>query len=82
MRIKQEGKIPKWELDVKCEFCNTIITLEGPEDMYAREHGYNDSRNMDCHYTYHCKCPICGKEIKVPSHKIRHDIKERIGEKN
>ena len=82
MRIKQEGKIPKWELEVTCGFCNTIITLEGPGDMFAKEHGSIDSINMDCYYTYHCICPVCKKDIRVPGRKIRDDIKERIKVKN
>lgn len=82
MRIEKKGKIPKWELEVTCDFCNTVLTLEGAKDMFAKEHGSIDSIDMDCYHTYHCICPFCKKEIRVPGRKIRDDIIEKIKVKN
>lgn len=82
MKIKQKGKIPTWELDVTCKFCNTVITLEAPEDMYteSRPTGKSDGIRIDYSgpLTYHCVCPLCKKAIKVPTKSIREDIKEKV----
>ena len=85
MKIKQHGTIPNWELDVTCKNCNAIITLEGADDMYAKSH---PTGKMDGPYvdygpkTFHCTCPECGKEIKIPSNSIIEDIKSKVKTKN
>ena len=81
MKIKHQGKIPIWELDVTCEFCNTTMTLEGAQDMYAERHltGKLDGPYPDCGpNTYYCTCPTCGKAIYVPRNDIRDDIRAKI----
>ena len=82
MKIKQEGSIPSWELDLECGFCHTIITLEGPQDMYAKPYltGKVDGPYPDYGIKYYCTCPTCQKKIRVPRKKIREDIVAKIEE--
>ena len=82
MKIKQQrGPISKWELDVTCTRCGTIITLEKSKDMYAKLHPIKNPDDADIDYapnTYHYICPECRKKNKVDSKLIREDIKEKI----
>lgn len=83
MKTKQRGtiNIPKWELDVICKFCNSVITLEKAEDMYKKSHptGNMDGIYMECKSpTYHYICPECGKQNKIASRNIRKDIKSKV----
>lgn len=81
MKIKQHGSIPNWELDVTCKFCKAVITLEEPEDMYAKAHPTGKMDGIYPDYgkrTYHFICPECKKENKVASRSIREDIKAKI----
>ncbi len=67
MKIKKEGKIPPWQLDVTCKFCKTVITLESADDMYKN---YDD--------TYYCDCPKCSVNIRIARAKIRWDIMQKV----
>ena len=80
MRIKHEGNIPSWELDVKCGLCNTIITLEGAADMYCDSYFTikTNSKYPALSFGYFCTCPRCEKKIQVPMNKIREDILVKI----
>lgn len=80
MKIKQEGSIPSWELDVTCEFCNTTLTLEGAEDMYVDSYYTSEIYSIYpvLNIGYFCTCPMCEKKIKVPMSRIRDDILAKI----
>lgn len=72
MRIMQEGKIPQWEVKVKCKLCNTNYAL-----------GYKDISPMVNHrkftrVEYLYKCPECGYLIKIPGRKIKKEIRQLL----
>lgn len=81
MKIKQRGEIPKWSLDVKCDFCHTVFTLEGSKDMYAESRTTGKVDGIYVDYgpkKFFCTCPECGKKIQVSARNIRDDVKAKV----
>lgn len=78
MKVKRHGKF-HWEIDVTCENCDAIITLERADDMFAKYPviGTRGDSVVLGPITYCCTCPECRMTVKVDS-SIREDIKSKI----
>ena len=76
MKIKQHGKIPDWELDVKCEYCNAVITLESPDDLFSRFEFNTNSKYHE--FAYYFQCLECGHTNRISSALIREDIQHKV----
>lgn len=70
MKIKKIGRIPQLNLDVKCNNCEAVITLDSACDISVVELGSNKKL---LHYSI---CPVCGHVITVPSADIPKNIRE------
>lgn len=72
MAIIQKGKIPHWEIEVKCKLCNTNYTLEY-KDIWPMIDNSKITR-----VTFMYKCPECSYLIQIPRRKIKKEIRKLL----
>lgn len=80
MKVKRHGLIPGWELDVTCEKCYAVFTLEGAKDMYAEVYPTDKRDGVYVKYgkRYKCICPDCGKKIQIASSDISEEVRSKV----
>ena len=76
MKVKQHGKIPDWDLEVKCEYCDAVITLESPKDLYSRLEFNSISRFHESEFYF--ECPECVHANHIDRCLIREDIRFKV----
>ena len=81
MKIIRRGNLPAWNLRCTCTRCASVFLIEDASDMYRISHPTGASDGIYVDYapdTFHCICPVCGKELRIGSGNIRDDIKQQV----
>lgn len=71
MKVIKEGKWNiVWTTEIACPVCEAQLLVE--------ESDVKPTYNV---MEYECKCPICGKTVKIPTNQIAQRVREAVDAK-